>query len=145
MWYNIFDSEKREVRVMPTIEIRTADLLNAVQQMTPDEFDAFIEQALSLRAQSKTATLSAEESRLIERINRGLPPTLSKRYTQLIRRRKSGRLTGQEHQELLELTHQAESRDADRAAALLELSTLRRIPMRVLMKRMGIQAPRTDG
>jgi hypothetical protein len=130
---------------MPTIEISNADLLNAVQQMAPEEFDAFIEQALSLRAPSKAATLSAEETGLIERINRGLPAALSRRYAQLMRKRKRNRLTSHEHQELLELTHQSESRDADRAAALLELATLRHMPIRVLMKQMGIQAARLDG
>lgn len=130
---------------MPTIEISSADLLTAVQQMAPQEFDVFIEQALSLRAQSKAAALSAEETRLIERINRGLPAALSKRCAELIRRRKRGHLTLHEHQELLELTCQAESRDADRAAALLELAKLRHLPIRVLMKQLGIQAPRIDG
>jgi hypothetical protein len=130
---------------MPTIESSNSELLNAVQQMAPEEFDAFIEQVLLLRAQSKVVTLSAEETRLMERINRGLPEELSKRYAQLIRKRKKVRLTSREHQELLELTNQAESRDADRAAALLQLAKLRQMPLRALMKQLGIQAPLIDG
>jgi hypothetical protein len=42
---------------------------------------------------------------------------------------------------VLKLTHKAESQDADRAAALLELAKLRRVPVRLLMKQMSIEAP----
>jgi hypothetical protein len=54
-------------------------------------------------------------------------------------------LTEKEHTELLALTSAAENQDAGRAAALLELATLRRLPIRVLMKQMGIQAPPVHG
>ena len=107
--------------------------------MTPEEFDAFIERAVSLRVQSKPSSLSPEETELIKRINRGLPAELSKRAARLTQRRKKGILTADEHHELLELTHAAETRDADRAAALLELAKLRRVPLRSLMKQMGIE------
>jgi hypothetical protein len=54
-------------------------------------------------------------------------------------------LTSDEHAELLKLTHEAENRDAERAAALLELAKLRRLPIRVLMKQMGIKAAAVHG
>lgn len=130
---------------MPTIEISNDDLVNAVRQMSRKEFDAFIEQILSLRTQPNAAILSGEETNLIKRINRGLPEELCKRFAQLSGRRKKGRLNAQEHQELLELTHEAESQDADRAAALLELAKLRQMPLRTLMKQMGIQASPIHG
>jgi hypothetical protein len=38
---------------MPTIEISGENLLDAVKQMPPEEFDAFIERALLLRAQHR--------------------------------------------------------------------------------------------
>ncbi len=124
---------------MPTIEITRENLLEAVRQMSPGEFDAFIERAMRMRSPAKAATLSAEESRLIERINRGLSAELSRRLAELTRRRKDGRLSAEEHDELLKLSHGAETQDADRAAALLELAKLRRVPLRSLMKQMGIK------
>jgi hypothetical protein len=54
-------------------------------------------------------------------------------------------LSDKEHGELLKLTHESESRDADRAAALLELANLRRIPIRLLMKKTGIKAAPLNG
>jgi hypothetical protein len=109
-------------------------LLGAVRQMNREEFDAFLAEALSLRAQSTGATLSPEETKLIRRINRGLPVKWQRRYAQLAERRKRGSLTAVEHQKLLQLTHEAESRDAERAAALVKLAKLRHLPVRVLMK-----------
>lgn len=121
------------------------DVLDAVRQMSPAEFDAFLEKALSVRARPKPTTLSAKETHLITRINRGLPVELCKRYAQLTRRRKRRNLGAAEHHELLKLTHEVESRDAERATALLELAKLRRLPLRVLMKQMGIEAPPIRG
>ena len=109
-----FESENN---AMPTIEISGQNLLDAVKRMAPNEFDAFIEQALSLRAQPRPSTLSARETKLIARINRGLSEEFSKRYGHLTRRLKKELLTDDEHEELLELTRQAESLDAERAAA----------------------------
>ncbi|HJZ89396.1 MAG TPA: hypothetical protein VKE40_00895 [Gemmataceae bacterium] len=115
-------------------------MLKAIQQLGPEEFDAFLEQALLLRRRPRVATLSAVESRLIQRINRGLPEDLLVRYAQLSRKRKRHQLTDDEHSELLKLTHEVETRDAERAAALVELAKLRRVPVRALMRQMGIKA-----
>ena len=130
---------------MATIQVSGPDLLRAVQQLGPEELDVFLQQALSLRNQPKTATLSAEESRLIKQINRGLPEEVRSRYAQLLHKRKKRALTGNERTELLKLTREVESRDAERAAALLELAKLRRVPIRMLMKQMGIKAAPLDG
>jgi hypothetical protein len=130
---------------MPTREADAKDLLAAVKQMPTEEFDAFIEEALRLRKKPRPATLSTTETRLIKQINRGLPMDLWKRHAQLTQRRNKGILTEAEHQELLQITHEAESQDGDRAAALLELASLRRLPVRTVMKQMGIKTPPIRG
>src|ERR1700724_2084182 len=101
MWYNA--SKSQTEMPMATTETKAKKLLDAVRQMTPDEFDAFIDQALSVRARPRAATLSAEETKLLSRINSGLPAQLSKRHDQLAARRKKGTLSAQEHQEPLML------------------------------------------
>jgi hypothetical protein len=116
---------------MPTTAHNGADLLDVVRQMPPKDFEAFIEAALSLRNPPR-ATLSARETKLIKQINRGLPLELRRRSAQLAGRQKKGNLTAYEHEELLKLTHEAENRDADRAAALVELAKLRHLPVRTL-------------
>ena len=69
---------------MPVTEDRGKHLLDAVKEMGSDEFDAFIEKALALRNQPKAATLSAEVTKLVQRINRGLPLEMRKRYGKLL-------------------------------------------------------------
>jgi hypothetical protein len=125
---------------MPTNQISGPDLLKAVQQLGPAEFDAFLDEVLSQRKQPRPETLSAEESKLIKRINRGIPVEIGNRQKQLSRKRKKQALTDAEHAELVKLTDEVERRDADRAAALLKLAKLRRTPIRRLMKLMGIHA-----
>ena len=58
---------------MATVQPMDNELLKAVVRLGPEEFDAFLDQTLSLRKPSKRATLSARESRLIQRINRPIP------------------------------------------------------------------------
>lgn len=130
---------------MPTIEISQESLLDAIKRMPPDEFDSFIERALIQRRAERSNILSANESTLISRINQGLTSELVKRSAQLIRRRDKGTLTTAEHQELVKLTEEAEFRDADRAEALLELAKLRGVPLKKLMRQMGIKARRQHG
>ena len=130
--------------LMPSSALNGKDLLDVVKEMAPKDFDAFIEEALSLRRPQR-ATLSAQETKLIRQINRGLPLELRRRCAQLTGRLRKGNLTSEEHKELLRLTHEAESRGADRAAALVALANLRRLPVRTLMKQMGIKAPPVRG
>ena len=130
---------------MPTIDVSGPELLKAVRQLAQDELDTFLEQALRLRNSATGAKLSVAESRLIKRINRGLPESLSSRYSRLLRRRKNKRLTSDELAELQKLTNDVETMDAERAAALLELANLRRVPIRMLMQQMGIKAAALHG
>ena len=130
---------------MPASSSNGSNLLDAVKKMTTEEFDAFLEEAASVRSAGRTTKLSKRESHLIQRINRGLPSDVRERFAFLTNRQKKGRLTHTEHQELLRLTHEAESQDADRAAALVELAKIRHVPVRVLMKQMGIETPAVHG
>jgi hypothetical protein len=130
---------------MATIEVSAPELLKAVQQLGPEEFDAFLEKALLLRNQPRKDKLTPEESKLVKRINRGVPEAMACRYAQLSQKRKNRLLSDNEHDELLKLTHEMEIRDTERAAALLELARLRSVPIRLLMKQMGIKAVPLNG
>ena len=125
---------------MSATEVLDRNLLERVRQMQPSEFEAFVEQAMALRVGRTATTLSPAETALVQRINRGLSIDMRKRYSALAKRRNRNLLTSEEHQELLELTQQAENQDVDRTAALIELAKLRQVPLRMLMKQMGIQA-----
>lgn len=68
---------------MASSAIYDLDLLSAVEQMAPEEFDAFIEQALARRGRPPATRLSKKETELLQRINRGLPAATSAHYAKL--------------------------------------------------------------
>lgn len=130
---------------MSTIATNGKQLLDVVKRMEPDEFDAFLDEAMACRRRPRAVTLSTAETALLHRINRGLPIALRERIARLTALRRKGSLTADAHQELLRLTHDAEAMDVDRAAALLKLAKLRQVSVRTLMKQMGIKAPAPHG
>jgi hypothetical protein len=130
---------------MPTIQVEAhlsrRDLLRAVEQLDPVEFQQFVTDVLELRAGKQAPRLSAPESKLLQIVNRGLPEDLQGRYRDLIDKRRQQTLTPEELQELLRLTDQVEQLEADRLAALSELAQLRKTTLPALMTGLGLQAP----
>jgi hypothetical protein len=120
-------------------------LISAVRQLGPAEFEAFLAQVAKLRRSRTAATLSPSETRLLLQINRGVSHASSRRYTALVGKRRRRTLSDEERTELLELTNEFESRDAERAAALVKLAELRSVPVRVLMAHLGIKARPVHG
>jgi len=79
------------------------------------------------------------ESELLLEINRGLPSAVAERYRELTSRRRAGKLTPEEHQELLRLTDEAEQLQAERIERLAQLARLRGKPLRAVMDELGIR------
>jgi len=122
-------------------QISSAQLLQAIEQMPPEELTGFVEQVLMLRAERATTHLNRPESDLLMQINRGIPPNLHARYQILIEKRRSETLTPDEHTELLQLTEEMEKQDTERLTALAELAQVRQMPLTDLMQSLGIQPP----
>jgi hypothetical protein len=131
--------------LMPTIhveaEVSREELLKAVEQLSPQELEQFVFQVLSLRARRESPALSATDSQLLLRVNRGLPEDLGRRYAELIARRQSENLDQNELAELRQLTNVVESFEADRVSALIDLARSRGISLETLMIDLGIPAP----
>jgi hypothetical protein len=131
--------------LMPTIhveaEVSREELLKAVEQLSPQELSQFVSQVLTLRARRDAPGLSATDSQLLLRINRGLPEDLGRRYAELIAKRQSEGLDQDEISELQQLTNVVESLEADRVSALTDLARSRGISLEMLMTDLGIPAP----
>jgi hypothetical protein len=61
------------------------------------------------------------------------------RFQELMRGRRTGSLTAEDHQELLRLTDEAERFQAERIERLAELARLQAKPLAVLMEELGIR------
>ena len=86
-------------------------------------------------------SLSSEESRLIDQINRGLSEAEWQRYRELIRRRQAEQITDAEFSELAATTDRIEELAVQRLKHLSELARLRNTTVPKLMEQLGITAP----
>jgi hypothetical protein len=96
---------------------------------------------LLLHARRKATILPSQEASLLLQINQGIPTDLHQHYHRLIEKRDTETLTPAEYEELLHLSDRIELLTAQRADALVKLSTLRQVPLLQLMDDLGIHSP----
>lgn len=130
---------------MSTVQVKAQfssdELLQAVKQLNSSELEWLVWQIIALRAHRKAPGLSKDESDLLLKINRGIPPDIQERYDELIDKRRSETLSPGEYDELLRLTEEVEKRDAERVESLKELALIRNMSLTELMEDLHIQTP----
>lgn len=123
------------------VQVSTEQLLQAVQQLPPQELVSFLAQVLALRAHREASLLSSSETSLLLHINRALPDVLQHRFHELVAKRQAETITSNELHELNQITDQIEQHDSERLAALDALARLRGVTLASLMDALGIQPP----
>jgi len=124
---------------MPTIQIEKEQLLEAMLQMPQRELEQFVAKAFSLKARERTSALSEREAELLFKINKGLPSATQRRLNELIDKRRAETISAKELRELKKLTDQIEKADAKRLELLTELAHLCNVPLRKLIKQLGLK------
>lgn len=128
---------------MPTIQIEadlsSDQLLSAARQLPRQEFDRFVGQVLRLRAERIAPVLPAVESELLQKINQGLPQAMQERLNELIEKRRAETINSKELRELKKLTDKIEKLDAERLELLTKLAAVRNVPLRKLIKQLGLK------
>ena len=124
---------------MPTIQIETDQLLQAALQMPREELDRFVARLFALKARQETPGLSEREAEILIQISQGLPSVKQERLNELITKRRAGTIMAKELRELKGLTDQIEQFDAERLKLLTELAQLRNVPLRKLIKELGLK------
>lgn len=124
---------------MLTIQIEKEQLLDAVLQMPQSELEEFVRRVFSLKARERAPVLSERESELLQKIYKGIAPATQQRLNELIEKRQSYTITEDELQELIKLTNQVETFDAERLKYLIELAHLRNVPLDDLIRQLGIK------
>jgi hypothetical protein len=120
-------------------QVSTDQLLHAVEQLPPQEFAAFVDRLLALRAQRQGPRLSQPETALLLQINQGIDPAVQRRFDELVAKRCDERISPAELDELVGITDLIEQRDAQRLAALDALAGLRHVSLDALMASLGIR------
>lgn len=124
---------------MPTVQIEKEQLLDAVLQMPQHELEQFVSRVFSLKARQRTRALPEREAELLLKINQGLPSATQQRLNELVNNRRAETISAKELRELKKLTDQIEKSDAKRLELLTELARLRDVPIRKLIKQLGLK------
>ena len=120
----------------------TSQLLRAVAQLSWEDFQEFMSRAVALQPVPPEAPrLSRRETALLLKINAGPPPEWQSSYTKLLEKRRAGRVSAEEERQLLKLVDKMERYDVKRMEWLTELAALRKLPLRVLIKSLGLKTP----
>jgi hypothetical protein len=94
----------------------------------------FLETLSHEALQELQTTPEANETALLEIIQRRLPPEEQQRLAYLRQRNEAEEITDTEHQELLVYIDRVEQMDAERASALIKLAQLRQVDLVVLIQ-----------
>ena len=124
---------------MPTIEIEEEQLLQAALQMSRPELERFVAKLFAIKAREYAPVLSEREEELLQNIYQSLPHDKQHRLDELIRKRQNETINQEELRELKQLTDQIEKSDAERLKLLTELAHLRNVPLRKLIKQLGLK------
>ena len=114
------------------------DLIEDLPNETLPDLVRFIEFLRFKSGQDRRATPTEAEAHLAIALRR-LPSADQHRLSLLRERKEEGKLTQDEHAELLSFVERVEREDAERAGALLELSRLRSVSIRALMSELGLE------
>jgi hypothetical protein len=117
------------------------ELLKAANQLDETDLETLLNRLLLMRARRQATILPTQEASLLLQINQGIPMDLHQQYQTLAEKRDAETLTDQEYQALLQLSDRIEQLTAHRLEALVNLATLRQVPLLQLMDDLGIQAP----
>lgn len=122
----------------PKNEISADKLLQATANLTSQELENFVNQAILVRAKRRASSIRKKESELLLKINRGLSPELQKRFDDLAEKLAAENMTSDEREEFLKLTDRIEKQDAKRIELLGKLAELRQISLDDLMRELQI-------
>jgi hypothetical protein len=117
----------------------TEQLLDAVDQLSSDELQRFVQGIVQREARRREPALSKRETELLRQINAEPSPHKSSRYHELREKRETGELTDQQQQELVQLSDWVEEVHAERLAHVAELARRRGLSLSDMTRQLGIQ------
>lgn len=121
------------------INIPRDALVEAVERLSLDEFTAFLDEMLAIRAQRIAPGLSITEEELLQQIySLQLSESESSLQKQLGAALEAETIGEAERLELERLTEKSERLNAERIAKVAELATLRQQPLREMMQQLGL-------
>lgn len=119
-------------------EITPQNLVAALKKLPPAELDTILREVRTARTASGTDSLTAAETKLLDRINNAISPEAWREYKTLRLKLDSGTLNELEHARLIALTDRIEELQADRIQAVADMAALRDVPFGELWRQLGL-------
>jgi hypothetical protein len=111
--------------------------LSLLEKLPKESLNKAVEylETLSQNVQQETinSRTANNENQLIAIIQLRLSPDKQQRLDYLRQQNKTGKITEQDHQELLNYVEQIEQQDAQRAEALIQLAQLRQVDLKIII------------
>jgi len=128
------------------IQTTKANIINLIAGIQNEHLLEDLQSFLSVKKREyKTSapihSLSKKESKLLLKINEGLPNPLQIRYVELNQKLVEEKLTPIEHQELLQLIPHFEAKQVERLTYLIQLAQLWETTVDEVMNRLEIKTP----
>ncbi|MGB1241352.1 MAG: hypothetical protein ACPG49_02450 [Chitinophagales bacterium] len=128
------------------IQTTKANLINLIAGIQNEDLLGDLQSFLSAKKREyKTSqsvhSLNKKESKLLLKINEGLPNSLQSKYVELNQKLVEEKLTPVEHQELLQLIPQIEAKQVERLSYLIQLAQLWETTVDEVMNRLQIKTP----
>lgn len=123
------------------MQASTAQLLETVEQLPPQELEEFLLQILKVQAHRQTPSLTEVESGLLLIINQGPSSAFRERLNHLVLKRQSLEIEESELTQLIEMTEQVELWNVERIQALIKLGQIRGRSLPEIMQDLGINPP----
>ncbi len=120
-------------------ELPFEELLKAVGQLSGEELEKLMREVVSRRARLMAPSFSEKETVLLEKINKGFPQGMRKRFAELDRKRKAEKLSPLEQEELAKLTDKIEDFNAERIGFMAQLARLKGVSMSELVKEFELE------
>ena len=121
---------------MPTTTI--AELTESAAQLSAQDFDRFLANVYTRRAQKHAPSLSTEEQSLLGKIYQKLPQGILERFESLREKCLAETLAAAEYSEYLGIIELMESQNAARLENLIHLAQIQGIAPKKLMDQLGI-------
>lgn len=115
-------------------------LFEKFEELSPNEVEIALEKLLSIRASQRAPALGKKETALLQQINDGLSQEELEELSQLIARREAEEISDPELQRLIHLTEKMEQLNVERMQLIAELSSIRNVSIRDLIKELDIRA-----
>ena len=115
-------------------------LFEKFEELSPNEVEIALEKLLSIRASQKAPALGKQETALLQQINDGLSQEELEELGKLIAKREAEEISESELHRLILLTEKMERLNVERMQLIAELSSIRNMSIRDLIKELDIRA-----